>query len=157
MKTTAKPTPGPCAFPTDLASHINDSQGRYIVDVPMPNWMSFEEWTANKALVAEAFNVHHETGLSPRELLAQRDELLEALKEGRRAIGDHITPTDCYATGPSTGDHFRDLAQCPACSFIATHDAAIAAIQNASMKGEGLKPGPVHAIKTTLKESDTPA
>lgn len=51
--------------------------------------------------------------------------LLDALHEGRRAIGDHWAPNDCYATGPMTGDPFRDLVQCPACSFIAMYDAAI--------------------------------
>ena len=53
--------------------------------------------------------------------------LLEALEEGRRAVGDHYAPNDCYATGPATGDHYRDLVQCPACSFIAMYDRAIAA------------------------------
>lgn len=52
-------------------------------------------------------------------------ELLEAFSAGRRAIGDHYAPDHCYATGPMTGDHFRDLVQCPACSFIAMHDAAM--------------------------------
>ncbi|MFQ2854319.1 hypothetical protein ACK3YO_12635 [Aeromonas caviae] len=56
----------------------------------------------------------------------QRDELLAALKEGRRAIGEHFAPNDCYATGPMTGDEFRDLVQCPACSFIAMYDEVIA-------------------------------
>lgn len=53
-------------------------------------------------------------------------ELLAALKEGRRAIGDHYAPNDCYATGPATGDRYRDLIECPACSFIAMYNAAIA-------------------------------
>lgn len=53
-------------------------------------------------------------------------DLLAALREGRRAIGDHHAPEDCYATGPLTGDPIRDLVQCPACRFIAMHDAAIA-------------------------------
>jgi len=48
------------------------------------------------------------------------------LVEARRAIGDHSAPDDCYATGPLTGDPFRDLVQCPACSFIAMYDEAIA-------------------------------
>jgi len=51
--------------------------------------------------------------------------LLAALREGRRAIGDHFAPNDCYATGPVTGNHFRDLVQCPACSFIAMYDAVV--------------------------------
>lgn len=53
-------------------------------------------------------------------------ELLGALHEGRRAIGEHSAPHDCYATGPLTGDEYRDFVQCPACSFIAMYDAAIA-------------------------------
>lgn len=81
---------------------------------------------ADAKFIAESFNVYHETGLTPRQLADQRAELLEALHEGRRAIGDHFAPNDCYATGPLTGDGFRDLVQCPACSFIAMYDAAIA-------------------------------
>lgn len=56
----------------------------------------------------------------------EASDLLEALHEGRRAIGDHSAPRDCYATGPLTGNAFRDLVQCPACSFIAKYDAVIA-------------------------------
>lgn len=47
-----------------------------------------------------------------------------ALDEARRAIGDHYAPNDCYATGPVTGNDYRDLVECPACSFIAMYDAA---------------------------------
>ena len=54
------------------------------------------------------------------------DDLMDALREGRRAIGEHHAPGDCYATGPLTGDAYRDLIECPACSFIARHDAALA-------------------------------
>ena len=50
------------------------------------------------------------------------ERLNELLREARRAIGDHNAPNDCYATGPLTGDPFRDLVQCPACSFIAMYD-----------------------------------
>ena len=66
-------------------------------------------------------------------LIAAAPALLEALREGRRAIGDHNAPDDCYATGPLTGNHFRDLIECPACSFIKMHDAAIE-------KATGVKP-----------------
>jgi hypothetical protein len=58
-------------------------------------------------------------------LIAAAPDLLEALKEARRAIGVHTAPDDCYATGPLTGDHIRDLVQCPACSAIAMYDDAI--------------------------------
>ena len=50
------------------------------------------------------------------------ERLKRLLQEERRAIGDHNAPNDCYATGPLTGDPFRDLVQCPACSFIAMYD-----------------------------------
>lgn len=43
----------------------------------MLNWD--EESEANARLIAEAGNVTNETGLTPRELLNQRNELLEAL------------------------------------------------------------------------------
>jgi len=55
----------------------------------------------------------------------ERDQAVEALREGRRAIGDHIAPNDCYTTGPLTGDDYRDLVECPACSFIAMYDKAL--------------------------------
>lgn len=55
-------------------------------------------------------------------------EMLEVLHEGRRAIGEHSAPDDCYATGPLTGDEYRDLVECPACSFIAMYDAVLAKI-----------------------------
>lgn len=58
--------------------------------------------------------------------------LLEALKAGRRAIGDHSAPTDCYATGPLTGDPHRDLVECPACIFISLYDAVIAKVEGRS-------------------------
>ena len=48
-----------------------------------------------------------------------------ALKELRRAIGDHYAPHDCYATGPVTGNDYRDIVECPACSASAHYDEAI--------------------------------
>lgn len=54
------------------------------------------EREANIALAAEAFNVMHQAGLSPRELLAQRDELAEALRillnyaHGNKDSGDPL-------------------------------------------------------------------
>ena len=36
---------------------------------------------ANATLICEAFNIHNSTGLSPKELLEQRNELREALKD----------------------------------------------------------------------------
>ena len=64
-------------------------------------------------------------------LMGASPELLEALHEGRRAIGEHFVPDHCYATGPVTGDEYRDLVQCPACSFIAMYDAALSKARGA--------------------------
>lgn len=52
-------------------------------------------------------------------LRAEVERLREALRLARRAIGDHHAPNDCYATGPLTGDDYRDLVECPACAFLA--------------------------------------
>jgi hypothetical protein len=71
-------------------------------------------------------------------LIAAAPEMIECLDEGRRAIGDHNAQADCYATGPLTGDPFRDLVQCPACSFISMYDAVKAKIAGAAIaKAEG--------------------
>lgn len=45
-----------------------------------------EELEANAALIAEAFNVANETGLTPRELAGQRAKLLAALKAATTAL-----------------------------------------------------------------------
>jgi len=47
---------------------------------------SFTEAAANVDLMIEAANVTNETGLSPRQLLEQRNELLEALQEMKMQI-----------------------------------------------------------------------
>lgn len=64
--------------------------------------------------------------MSPQERGVSAAEFIAVLTEGRRAIGDHHAPDDCYATGPLTGNQYRDLVECPACSFIAKYDAIIA-------------------------------
>lgn len=61
------------------------------------------------------------------ELQAKCDGLVAALHEGRRAIGDHNAPNDCYATGPLTGNPILDFVQCPACSFIGEYERITAA------------------------------
>lgn len=59
-------------------------------------------------------------------LISAAPDLLASLREGRHAIGEHQPPDDCYATGPLTGDPIRDLVQCPACTFIAMYEKAVA-------------------------------
>ena len=52
---------------------------------------SNEHSVPNADLIAEAFNVANETGLTPRQLLEQRNELLEALIE-QALLTDTSTP-----------------------------------------------------------------
>lgn len=90
----------------------------------LPTLAAVERPVGGELLTIEAFNFPGETEANAR-LIAAAPDLLEALHEGRRAIGDHNAPNDCYATGPLTGDAYRDLVECPACRFIAMYDAAI--------------------------------
>ncbi len=69
-----KPTPGPVSI-TDLTKTlVRTEDGKTLYDGSdyEPVWEVAKE---NAVLIAEAFNVHHETGLTPRELKEQRDEL----------------------------------------------------------------------------------
>ncbi len=58
-------------------------------DCPI-TWMGEEMTDDDKDLIAEAGTVHHETGLTPCQLAAQRDELLRALRKARRLIYDGL-------------------------------------------------------------------
>ena len=107
--------------PNNACAYIVDADGREVATLyggsdpggqnEMGHWVRQPIRDANAAFIVRACNAH--------------DELVAALKEGRRAIGDHNAPNDCYATGPLTGDPVRDLVECPACSFIALYDAAM--------------------------------
>ena len=77
------------------------------------------------ALMAERAKL----GAELATLRAENERLRSVLDEARRAIGEHFAPNDCYATGPATGDAFRDLIECPACSFILKYDATRAALK----------------------------
>jgi hypothetical protein len=52
--------------------------------------LPFEEQRANAHLIAEAFTVAHETGLTPRQLKAEREWFLSKFRELRTALlADH--------------------------------------------------------------------
>ena len=115
---TAQHTPGPwIAYEWECSPRFNEDGNRFWGIKPekfhygaeyldTAGWMS----EANARLIAEA------------------PALVDALREGVRAIGDHFAPNDCYVTGPVTGDLFRDLVQCPACSFLAMAEPILARI-----------------------------
>lgn len=63
------------------ADLTSDDAGEHICSFPRGS-----KGEAHAALVAEAGTVAHETGLTPRQLAKQRDELLEALRGTEEAI-----------------------------------------------------------------------
>jgi hypothetical protein len=81
MTDTAKPTPGPwyyVPYPAGIGGFVNagDPSGPAICDLS-----KYEHPETNGRFIAEAGTVFHETGLTPRQLLEQRDELREALND----------------------------------------------------------------------------
>jgi hypothetical protein len=69
MTDTAKPTPGDWVINRHVVvpEVINANGGQAICLV------TGRDWEGNAALIAEAGTVHHETGLTPRQLMEQRD------------------------------------------------------------------------------------
>ncbi len=55
-----------------------------------PRYVSEEQWMQDGGFIADAFNVHRETGLTPRQLAEQRAELLEALVLMEREKSDYM-------------------------------------------------------------------
>jgi hypothetical protein len=89
-------------------------------------------WSANQHFNDEAVRyVRDDLPPTHAQIIASPEvqALMKALGEARRAIGDHFAPMDCYTTGPLTGDWHRDMVECPACAFIAAHDAALAQLK----------------------------
>lgn len=93
MSTDSKPTPGPwqvCMVPANehwfagiTIGSADPSDGRRICDVFTAGAAGDEVsqmHVANARLIAEAGTVAHETGLTPRQLVEQRAELLHALR-----------------------------------------------------------------------------
>jgi hypothetical protein len=74
-----KPTAGPWtdAGQLGMARWIVGTDG---TQVACSYYGATPEGQANAALIAEAGTVHHETGLTPRQLAEQRQELLEATR-----------------------------------------------------------------------------
>ena len=80
-----KPTPGPLVphdreKVTSIPLKAIDCE-RLGISVCFVNGHRETEAKANAILIYEAFNVHHDTGLSPVQLVEQRDELLQALQD----------------------------------------------------------------------------
>lgn len=83
--TQAKPTPGPWLAVGSRRIEAACQDTLAYVHPQFDNGVSLEEATAvaqaNLSLIAEAGTVYHETQLTPRQLLEQRDILMAAIKE----------------------------------------------------------------------------
>lgn len=86
MSEASKPTPGPWTVsglggPWESTLRIRAPSWGLVAQIGvnpgMPHWDLPQR--ANAALIAEAGTVHHETGLTPRQLVGQRDALAAAL------------------------------------------------------------------------------
>lgn len=102
MSEAIKPTPGPWyadqrgGIWRRPPSELYENGGGVAGDKPVATvhkgwWGEGEEGypvEANARLIAEAGTVFHETALSPRQILEQRDELLVALKLAEAGLAD---------------------------------------------------------------------
>ncbi|CAM3913839.1 hypothetical protein [Delftia tsuruhatensis] len=88
MSEASKPTPGPWTVsglggPWEQSLKIRAPSWGMVAHVgvnpSIPHWDLPQR--ANAALIAEAGTVHHETGLTPRQLVEQRDALAATLGE----------------------------------------------------------------------------
>lgn len=61
-------------------NYVGGGHPKIICMLSKQAWMPAVEATENLYLIAEAFNVANETGLTPRQLLEQRNKLLDAFK-----------------------------------------------------------------------------
>jgi len=121
MTDRSKPTPGTWRVdPNDRSCVITEALGVGDIVCLSPSEGGFEEsakhWEANAALIIEAGTAYHETGLTPRQLVEQRDDLLAALrmyiKAGFGNSTDYYAQSDAYnaaikalrAPGESTAD-----------------------------------------------------
>jgi hypothetical protein len=79
-----KPTPGPWVL--DPVNDVFAANGELVA--VLNGYSSEEQLVPNAALIAEAGTVYHETDLTPRQLVEQRDALREAL-EPFAAVAEH--------------------------------------------------------------------
>ncbi len=81
MSEAIKPTPGPWVTKQNGFCECAVIAGDVWITYSSGNERTpIQERSANASLIAEAGTVHHETGLTPRQLVEQRDALAEALK-----------------------------------------------------------------------------
>ena len=85
-----------------------------------------------------------------------REALERVIEAAERALGDHIAPHDCFATGPCTGNPIADLIACPGCvqqNEIADARSALASADAVMGEGEN-NPEKINSASTP--EGDRP-
>ena len=87
-----------------------------------------------------------------RVLKLQRDDLKALVRELRAALVayqrayPHNAPSDCFATGPMTGDAITDLVACPGCDADRLANEALA---KSAEPGEKKRPqAPCRRVRT---------
>lgn len=115
MSEAGKPTPGAWEIkPIEDGKEYIRIRGTMlgsrfkIANVLMPNYGPGTKWQerddaeaqANARLIAEAGTVHHEIGLTPRQLLEQRDSLLKQLQAATDALSGGL-----WDYGPGQDEH----------------------------------------------------
>lgn len=73
-------TKGKAEFADGMYGNVRIVIGNYTVASVAGSHDNDEEREANAALISEAFNVAHETGLTPRQLAGQRERLMACLR-----------------------------------------------------------------------------
>ena len=97
MSEAIKPTPGPWVMTEGKCIYINarvDGKRRFILQRSTGEGCGInveaEQVRADCRLIAEAGTVHHETGLTPRQLVERVKELEEALQGLASALSPEI-------------------------------------------------------------------
>lgn len=135
MSSKPTPTPGPCdvqpaEYGFDIFTRLFDERPpQWIATVHTPAGAMNERerlgmypdtptCKANADLIAEAFTVHHETGLTPQQLREQRDKAIGVLRSFVAKIDPAIL-VEKDAPSAELADELRD-----ALGFIASVEAA---------------------------------
>lgn len=106
-ETKLKATPGPWVvmpkkYGVDIMRLVSSNRfGIAMVYGGAPDGVGVREGLANARLIAEAGTVASETGLSPRQLAEQRQELLEAASKALDIIQWMSGSTDFSPEGPA--------------------------------------------------------
>lgn len=114
-----------------LGSPDDDSIAIAVIDLGPTNQWDDGKADAHEALVVEAITVAHETSLSPRQLLNQRDALIEA----GTALMEMLDPWEFISPNPEMRDAIRKMRGAlhwaePLRAFAASRETEISLTQS---------------------------